>query len=194
MADSSVGSAGDDLASNVESSQFTIHTRVAATKPLTYMYRLLALPPDTAIELAAATDNAISASSDEASGVAFIHVSTAFQQDALGLRVGMHVSDEEHLLVVDAALEYAWVHPPSYQREAVESFLELIAAPRATASAWTIVEELARAVGAELPTHLVIPPGDIANLAMQQFDQKMAVAAKQAAERRSATGHSASPG
>lgn len=155
---------------NIQNVHTYVYNRVAATKPLNYMFRLLALTPTMANQLASEAKKAID--DPDSTGVAFVHVATAFQPEAFGLRVGMHVSDEEHLLAVDVALEYEWIEPVFYERSSFELFIDRVAAPRGAAAAWTILEEVARSVGASLPTKLVIPPEHIANFAMQQFDKK----------------------
>lgn len=163
------------LSTNIKTVQFKVYNRVAATRPVQQVLGLL-LPSSETTPNRLVVEPEQSDADDPAEAPAanaFLHIASAAQPDVFGIRVGMHISDSGHLLVVDAAVEYEWSEPVvDYTTTDIEEFVRTEAAPRAAISAWTLVEELARSAGAELNPELTIPIQTVVHSTLQQVPRK----------------------
>lgn len=169
-----------ELSQNIEAVEFKVYNRVAATKPVKQLLGLLIpgegttagrLLPDPEAEAETEADDGDDPSGGE--GAAYLHVATAARAEVFGIRLGFHVADTDHVLVVDAAVEYEWSKEVTdYADTDIEEFIKVDAVPRVAVGAWTVIEELARSVGAELNSDLSVPIKGIAGTVLAQVRAK----------------------
>lgn len=155
------------LSEKVESVDFRVFNRVAATKPLKTLLGLLTIDSEATSTRLFATDD-----DDQAEDVeAYLHVASALQPDIFGIRIGAHFEDEDHVLVVDAALEYSWSGEVDYSSSEFDQFLQQDAAPRAAAAVWVLLDEVARSLGAATQPTAMIPGHVVAGAVRAQIER-----------------------
>jgi hypothetical protein len=181
-------SEGSDLW-NYGSSRFKVYNRVVATRPVDHVLSLINLPNDQpGLMPPPATAHGLDAESDDDQdeGAAYFQILSMHQPDAIGVRLAMHVQTEDHLFIVDAAVEYGWKTPPAYGRQGFEEFILIEAAPWVSIATWTLMEEMARSVEGALDPHIRPPESLITENVMRQFDRSQEREAKAATRRRTA--------
>ncbi|WP_373145529.1 hypothetical protein [Mycobacterium marinum] len=151
----------------IESVEFRVFNRVAATKPLQHVRALLEFTEETPKRLFADGDG-----DGDGDGDTYLHIVSAFARELFGIRIGLHVDTEDHVFIVDAAVEYTLAREITYEGPEFESFLRRVAAPRAAIATWTLIEEIARSVGAEPPSaDMMAPIPMIAKAVMSQHER-----------------------
>lgn len=156
------------LRSNVESARFKVFNRVAATRPIGDVLALLDGPASVKPTTDAA-DETLNTSDGADHIQAYLRVVVVKLPGVFGIRIAIHVGDDDHVFIVDASIEYTWKqHIDDYSTSGIEGFVRTDAAPRIAIAAWTVLEELARTVEADIASAIELPVDAIAEAAIHQ--------------------------
>jgi hypothetical protein len=141
-------SSGADFLEQIEEVQVKMHNRVAATKPLDKFLSLVGVKDSSSNDY----ERLKSRQDDDENTVGVIQIYIVTRPRLFGLRMGIRIEDDEHLLGVDGSVEYRWQHDIEYPRGPLEEFLAVEAVPRLSISVWTVMAEIGRGVGADIPS------------------------------------------
>ncbi|MFN6544746.1 hypothetical protein [Mycolicibacterium nivoides] len=136
---------GEDYLGQARSSRFRVINRIAATKPIEDVYTLLGTKG------AAENDYAEMSADEETDEIATIRVSSFMRPKLFGLRIGVRLEDDEHLIAVDATVEYQWDRAVAYVPDPMTDFLRGHVSPRVVFGIWAIIEELGCSLTVEAP-------------------------------------------
>lgn len=156
------------LRSNVESARFKVFNRVAATRPIGDVLALLDGPTIVKPTTGAADETP---STQEGADVvqAYLRVVVVKLPAVFGIRIAIHVGDDDHVFIVDASIEYTWKQNiQNYSESGIGAFIRTDAAPRIAVAAWTVLEELARSVETDIAGAIELPIDAIAEAAINQ--------------------------
>ncbi|QDP44160.1 hypothetical protein SEA_JUJU_44 [Gordonia phage JuJu] len=161
-----------DLQALVGEYRTQIFTRVAAGKPLDPLFYLLGfdISEDDDIESPIDPDE----SAETSGNTAFMSVASAILPNVFGIRVGMKLETQAHLVAAEVAVEYQWTSSVDYSnREAFMEFAKIDAVPKVMTLGRAILIETARGIGFNPTSPFPTADADTLELVGKQLDNAL---------------------